>query len=333
MYNIELTFSYNYRNNIPVTKKRKEKGKSIITFPSKFIVLDIETTGLSPIYNDIIEISALKIENDKIVDFYTSLINPNCKIPYDIIQITGITQEMVDTAPIFKEIANNFYEFIGNEIIMGHNVSFDINFLYDNFEKSNLILTNNFIDTMRISRKLHPEKKHHRLKDLIEFYNISVNRQHRALDDCKATFEAYLNMKKEISNAYDELELFTDLFKKDIKNKHKKKIDLTKIEATTTHFDDSHPLFDKVCVFTGKLEKMLRKDAAQLVVNCGGITANTVTNKTNILILGNTDYCKSIKDGKSTKQKKAELLKQQGYDIIVIPEDVFYEMIFDEEVI
>ena len=329
MENVKITFSYNFDTDIPVVKERKDKGKSIVAFPSKFIVLDIETTGLSPAYDEIIEVSALKIENDKIVDSYSSLVNPNRKLPYDVVQLTGITQEMVDDAQTFEEIADDLKKFIGYETIIGHNVSFDINFLYDNFEKSDLILNNNFIDTMRISRKLHPEQKHHRLIDLIQLYNIKVEKQHRAFYDCRATFEAYLNMKNEISSIYENFEIFTDLFKK----KHKQKNDLTKIKAKTSDFDETHPLFGKTCVFTGKLEKMVRNDAAQIVVNFGGFTDNGVTSRTNFLILGNNDYCKSIKDGKSNKQKKAELLKQQGYDIVVVPEDVFYEMIFDDEVI
>lgn len=83
---------------------------------------------------------------------------------------------------------------------------------------------------------------------------------------------------------------------------------------------------NKHCVFTGKLEKMIRKDAMQLVVNVGGILDNSVTKKTNYLILGNNDYCSSIKDGKSSKHKKAEKYKLEGQDIEIIDEDTFYNL-------
>ena len=72
---------------------------------------------------------------------------------------------------------------------------------------------------------------------------------------------------------------------------------------------------------------MVRKEAMQKVVNLGGLVGDSVTKKTNYLILGNNDYCKSIKDGKSSKQKKAEELKLKGYDIEVISENVFYDML------
>ena len=85
----------------------------------------------------------------------------------------------------------------------------------------------------------------------------------------------------------------------------------------------------KLCVFTGTLERMLRKDAMQAVVDLGGQVGNSVTKKTNYLILGNNDYCPLITEGKSSKQKKAESLKLAGNDIEIISEDVFYDMIFD----
>lgn len=91
--------------------------------------------------------------------------------------------------------------------------------------------------------------------------------------------------------------------------------------------DETNPFYEKECIFTGKLERLVRKEAQQLVVNMGGHCGTSVTKKTNFLILGNNDYCKSIKDGKSSKQKKAESLKLKGQDIEVIPEDVFYEML------
>ena len=102
------------------------------------------------------------------------------------------------------------------------------------------------------------------------------------------------------------------------------------IQSNNVEFDVTHPLYGKVCVFTGVLEKMPRKNAMQIVADLGGINGDNVTKKTNFLILGNNDYCKSIKDGKSSKQKKAEKLKLSGQDIEIIPESVFYDLIESE---
>ena len=99
------------------------------------------------------------------------------------------------------------------------------------------------------------------------------------------------------------------------------------IQASTNDFDATSPLYEKVCVFTGTLERMSRKEAMQLVVDRGGLCGDGVNKKTNFLVLGNNDYCSTIKDGKSTKQKKAEQLKLAGFDIEIISENVFYDMI------
>lgn len=88
----------------------------------------------------------------------------------------------------------------------------------------------------------------------------------------------------------------------------------------------SNPLYHSVCVFTGTLEKMTRREAMQIVKDLGGECGDSVTKKTNYLVLGNNDFCKTIKGGKSNKQKKAEKLKLEGIDINVISESVFYEM-------
>ena len=111
---------------------------------------------------------------------------------------------------------------------------------------------------------------------------------------------------------------------------HHSNVSAKDIVTNKTEFDETHPLFGKLCVFTGTLEKMIRKDAMQIVVDFGGQVGNSVTKKTNYLILGNNDYCSSIKDGKSSKQKKAESLKLSGSDIEIISEDVFYDMISED---
>ena len=99
------------------------------------------------------------------------------------------------------------------------------------------------------------------------------------------------------------------------------------ITATSVNFDPEHPLYGKVCVFTGALERMTRKEAMQIVVDLGAICGDSVTEKTNYLILGNNDYCTTIKDGKSSKQKKAEKLKLKGNEIEIISENIFYDLI------
>lgn len=305
------------------TVRKREKGKNIISFPDDYVIIDIETTGLSTDWDSIIEVAALKVHNGEIINEYSSFVEYNDDLPEFITNLTGITNEMLVGAPSPQIVMKELSDFIGSDIIIGYNINFDINFLYDYFEEHlKSKLNNDYVDCMRMARKLYPENKHHRLKDMVDLFNIKVDTEHRALDDCKATKFVYDNIHTNIISKFNDEDKFIKLFAKTSKNLNAKDITTTK-----TNFDETHPLYGKKCVFTGTLEKMVRQEAMQLVVDFGGEVQNKVTKETNYLILGNNDYCASIKGGKSNKQKKAEQLMLKGQDISVIPENVFYDMI------
>lgn len=349
---LEIRISIGEESDFPekLTAADRKKGKNIIEFPNDYIVIDTETTGLSPYYDSIIEVSALKIHNNEVIDKYSSLVQPDSYYYLDeddkktdfciidgeriyfvddfITQLTGITNKMLESAPKSDFVIPEFINFIGDSILVGHNVNFDINFLYDNlFHLNKTHLSNDFIDTMRISRRVFPESKHHRLSDVIDLCNLEYDssRLHRSLYDCECTNNIFKKMQSFILEKYDSLESFTQTYSNSAH--HKQKLDPKLLVPQTNNFDETHPLYGKTCVFTGTLEKMVRKDAMQAVINYGGLCANNVTKSTNFLILGNNDYCKSIKDGKSNKHKKAESFKLQGQDIEIIPESIFYEML------
>ncbi len=301
----------------------RKKGKSILNLVENYTVVDLETTGLDTRFDSIIEIAAIKVRSNKVADKFHTLVNPNEEIDDFITELTGITNDMLCDAPLINDVLPQLLKFIGEDIVIGHNVNFDVNFIYDiNKDLFGQDFLNTYLDTMRLSRKLLPEIKHHRLNDLIKYFNISYSKQHRASDDAEITFECYNNLKKLALEKYGDEETF-------LKNviKKKKKIDLTTLSTDNKSFDEDNPFYNKVCVFTGTLEKMKRAEAAQLVVDLGGKCGNSVTKKTNYLILGNNDYCPSIKDGKSEKQKRAEELKLKGNDIEIISENSFYDML------
>lgn len=305
-------------------KIRPFKGSSIIDFPKKYVVLDLETTGLSPEWDNIIEIGAIKVENSVITDTYQQLVNPGFPIGSFIQNLTGITNDMLESQPSIDDVLPHVDRFIENNIIVGHNVNFDINFLYDSFKLYlDKPFSNGFIDTMRISKKVLPGLDHYRLIDIVFELGIEGSEFHRALSDCDYTYKCYETMKALIEVDFGG----QDQFKKGFKNNHYERLDLEALKPDAEEFDEAHPLYNKVCVFTGTLEKYSRQQAAQIVVNLGGSCGNSVTKKTNFLILGNNDYCSTIKDGKSVKQKKAEEYKLKGQDIEIIPENVFYDMI------
>lgn len=306
----------------PTKNERTNKGKSLIAFPDTYAVIDIETTGLDPNYDEIIEIAAVKVKEGAIIDTFQTLVKPQDSEIDDFIEdLTGITSEMLIDAPSFNDICSDFLTFIGDNILIGHNVNFDINFLYD---ASGGKLTNSFVDTMRISRRILTALKHHRLKDIANYYKISTDGSHRSLADCQITNACYNALCSEIVNTFGSLDEYTKSIAK--KNYGANANDISSNKET---FDETHLLYGKNCVFTGTLERMQRKDAMQLVADLGGVCQNSVTTKTNFLILGNNDYCSNIKDGKSNKQKKADALKLAGNDIEVITENVFYDIVFD----
>ena len=282
-----------------------------------FCVLDLETTGLSPNYDSIIEIGIIKVKENKIVDKYNSLINPGFLINEYITSITGITNEMLKGKPKIIDLKKEVLNFIGNDVLVGHNISFDVSFLQKGFNEE---LKNEYIDTLQFCRKLFKELSHHRLTDMSNYLEISRN-EHRSMSDCLCTKELYDFIKEKMKN--NGLEI-NDIFAK--RNYSSKNIDIHAIKPDNIEIDEDNFFYNKHCVFTGKLEKMIRKDAMQLVVNVGGILDNSVTKKTNYLILGNNDYCSSIKDGKSSKHKKAEKYKLEGQDIEIIDEDTFYNL-------
>lgn len=296
--------------------RREHKGNHVSQEPSSYVAIDIETTGLDSQWNSIIELAAVKIEDGHIVDQFQSLTQPEFdNVNEFITELTGITNEMLSTASSLTDVLPKFLDFVGDNVLVAHNAHFDINFIYDNcvslFQKP---FKNDFLDTMRLSRRLFKEGEHHRLIDLVERFKIAGDIEHRALSDAIKTHQCYEYMKHYMSSNKIEL---ASLFSNSAKH----------VKATTDEFDENTPVYGRVFVFTGKLEKMLRSEAMQLVANMGGSCGDSVTQETNYLVLGNNDYCSGIKDGKSNKQKKAEKLKLAGLDIEVISENTFYEMI------
>lgn len=410
---------YSYESN---PSPKRDKGDKIMGFPENYVVIDIETTGLDPKNDSIIEIGAIRYKNFLETERFSSFVALDSDLDPFITSLTGITNDMLLDAPNIESVIVDFYNFIGDDILIGHNVHFDINFLYDSlFAATKTPLQNDFVDTMQLAKKYLPTLPSHKLSILVDYYHIDVSQAHRAIADCLATNELFLKLKEEPTKLPEKIneifQKFSDtnspykdksisfvgtlsfydyffvesLCKKlnatpysyfnskvdyvvlskvkfsffnmpdyesshinkarklesqgvtilserdfyqslniDIPKKQSKTINIKSIVADTDiEIDTSHPLYDKVVVFTGTLSKMSRKEAMQLSVNCGAQLGNGVTKKTNYLIIGNNSYNPKIKDGKSSKQKKAEKLILEGNDLQIISEDVFYDMITD----
>lgn len=184
-------------------------GKSVIAFPEDYVVLDLETTGLDPAHDLIIEFAAIKVRGGQVIDVFQTLCDPGFPIPPQIEAITGISSEMVRFSPNPRQVLPDFLDFVGDGFIMGHNVLFDIRFI----AASSGEFTNPYIDTMKLFRKLHPGLPHHRLCDMVDFYGKRNETAHRALSDCSATNDCFKAMTEEIENHFKSTENYLKILK------------------------------------------------------------------------------------------------------------------------
>lgn len=328
-----VDMSSNNKNSSNTSIKQPDrtgKGHKLRTkLPDDYTVLDIETTGFDNISDNIIEIGAIKVRNDQQIDTFNTLVNPGMKISRTITRITGITNEELEQAPDFSEIADPFSSFLGDDIIIGHNVSFDIDFLYDSLlDSTGTELSNNYQDTLSLARKLHPEYANHKLDTVFENLNCQSRTLHRALGDCEITDQVYQVLKsEELARREEESKVQKFVPNNSTKQyEHTSQAELKEMKPTVDYIDESNLLFDKYFVFSGTLS-IPRKEAQQQVVNFGGHNTVGVTKKTDYLVIGSYDPEDGIIDGKSSKQKKAEKLKDEGQHIRFITESEFTGML------
>ena len=181
--------------------ERAFKGKCLTTFPRSFVCIDIETTGLSPLYDDIIEVSGIRVIDGKTADTFSETINICRPLPPFITALTGITDKELSKSNCAENVLTRFCSFVGGDIVLGHNVNFDINFLYDKcLDKTGILFENDFVDTLKIGKKLLPQLKHHKLDDLAEYFDVPPRTLHRALGDCEMTVSCYFRMLECIDN-------------------------------------------------------------------------------------------------------------------------------------
>ncbi len=157
----------------------------------KYAVIDIETTGLSSKNERITEIAVFIYNGKEIIDEFITLVNPEKKIPYRIIQMTGINNQMVENAPKFYEVAKKIVEITQDAVFVGHNVRFDYGFVRMEFQRLGYAYERETIDTVRLSRKLIPGQPSYSLGKLCNALGINNNARHRAAGDALATLQLF----------------------------------------------------------------------------------------------------------------------------------------------
>ncbi|MGG1398386.1 PolC-type DNA polymerase III [Bacillus salipaludis] len=163
-----------------------------------YVVFDVETTGLSAVYDTIIELAAVKIHDGEIIDRFESFANPHHRLSATTINLTGITDDMVENAPEVAEVIRNFHDWVGDAVLVAHNASFDMGFLNVGYKNIGLEKAKNpVIDTLELGRFLYPELKNHRLNTLAKKFDIELTQHHRAIYDAEATGYLLLKMLKD----------------------------------------------------------------------------------------------------------------------------------------
>jgi len=163
-----------------------------------FVAFDLETTGLNPKFCKIIEIGAVRIENFAVKDTFNILCDPQEDIPYNITELTGITNKMVKGQPLITQALGKFFEFAGDAALIAHNAAFDAGFLTEAAKTSGMDFNNTVIDTLKLSQCLYPKLKKHNLKALTEHLNVELSGHHRASADAAACAGIFIKMAKQL---------------------------------------------------------------------------------------------------------------------------------------
>ena len=167
----------------------------------EFVIFDVETTGLSSVYDTIIEIGAVKMKNGEVIERFDKFINPHHPLSEQTINLTSITDEDVSKADDEDVVIRQFKEFYGDRPLCGHNVQFDVGFVNAALRRSGLEeISQPVVDTLEVSRLLHPEQSRHTLDSLAKKYDVVLEHHHRANQDAEAT--GYLMFK--LLDAFNE---------------------------------------------------------------------------------------------------------------------------------
>lgn len=247
--------------------QRPGKGESVLCLPQDYTVVDTETTGLSTESCCLIEVSALRVREGRVAAEFSTLIRPPWREVQkngqwqqgyvdDFIQgLTGITDEMLEGAPLPEEALPQVEDFLGRDLLLGHNVGFDTAFLYDSFQKYlGRPLGNNSLDQLRLARKLLPQLPHHRLGDVAAALGVPYEGAHRALADCWITYGCYEKLRA-LALSQGTEEEFLQRFEK-------KKPPKPRYPGVP-----GHPFYQKTLVLTGSLDTPQNREA---VLRAGG---------------------------------------------------------------
>ena len=277
------------------------RGKSLNLYPDDYTIVDIETTGFDPISNKITEISAVKYRCNRKIDEYVTFVAINEKIPDRITKLTGITNDMLEGAPNISDALKGFIEFIGEDILIGHNVAFDLAFLGAACEDClSLELKNNYVDVLKIANEKLPFLDSHKQIVVAKYFGIKTEGSHRALTDCEICNACYQKLKELSVGLYDVPMKQVALY-------------------TSTNARLAKPFSGKRFFFIGVMSNWYVNDMKNIVRALGGIIEDTVTDAVDIVIAGTAD--ENVLGSEAFK--KVLELKKEDNSLALIKDAVF----------
>lgn len=179
-----------------------------------YVSIDLEMSGLSPVKNRIIEIGAIKVKDNNVVDVYSTLINPNIQIREKIENITGIRNQILKDAPLIGDVMPDLLKFIGNDILLGHSINFDFDFIMQACYDLGImdVFSRKWygMDTLLIARQYMDKDIEKKLDKLCAYYGIEDKAHHRAMNDATVTMQLYEKLCEhyEDSNEFKPIQLF-----------------------------------------------------------------------------------------------------------------------------
>lgn len=293
-------------------KKHEDEILAIKTKNDEFlkdcVYIDTETTGLSR-RDRIVEISAIRVRDNKIVESFSELVNPHMHIEEDATNINGITDSMVVNKPSFSSIEQNFLQFIGDDILVGHNISFDADFIGREIGES---LRNPMFDSIQLAKAVMDGVENYKLETICRKLGFP-HQKHRSLTDAALTFRV-VQALKDIASKNKKGIGDSMPFSYSSKTYSIKLADIVPDEDAVTGF-----FAGKRVVFSGVLP-IRRREAMQAVVNQGGKIGTTITKTTDYLVIGDGD-------AEQTARLQAVKAISEGQDLKILSSSAFLEKI------
>lgn len=295
-----------------IARKNEDKILAIKAKNDEFlkdcVYIDTETTGLSK-QDRIVEISAIRVRDNKIVESFSELVNPHMHIKEDATSVNGITDSMVVNKPSFSSIEQSFLQFIGDDILVGHNISFDADFIGREIGEA---LPNPMFDSIQLAKAVMDGVENYKLETICRKLGFP-HQKHRSLTDAALTFRVVQALKDMATKNKEEIGDSMP-FSYSSKTYSIKLSDIVPDEGAVTGF-----FAGKRVVFSGVLP-IRRKEAMQAVVNQGGKIGTTITKSTDYLVVGDGD-------AEQTARLQAVKAISEGQDLKILSSSAFLEKI------